>query len=116
MAKILRAQHETVSLHRFYLSSLFQVATESSGDNEETIRRAYQDAKTVLLSEEPNAVACLQRVLTMEDNKSSKTVWGFKAVKHLVVANIQAVSFVVSTAAKDCREVETFNEATHCAA
>ncbi|KAH7719326.1 hypothetical protein AAVH_13183 [Aphelenchoides avenae] len=69
------------------------VAADSSGDNEETIRRAYLDAKTALLSEEPNTVACFQRVLTMEDKKGSKTMWGFKALKHLVVANIQANDF-----------------------
>ncbi|KAH7695594.1 hypothetical protein AAVH_37345, partial [Aphelenchoides avenae] len=65
-------------------------ATESSDDDEETIRWAYQDAKSALLSEESNAVACFQRVLTMEGKKGSKTVWGFKALKHLVIVNIQA--------------------------
>lgn len=70
----------------------FQVAAESSDDEEETIRWAYQDAKAALLSEEPNVLACFQRVLTIEGKKGSKTVWGFKALKHLVVASIQAVS------------------------
>ncbi|KAH7718645.1 hypothetical protein AAVH_13872 [Aphelenchoides avenae] len=62
----------------------------SDDDDEETIRWAYQDAKGALLSEEPNAAACFQRVLTMEQKRGSKTVWGFKALKHLVIANIQA--------------------------
>lgn len=72
---------------------LFQVATYSSDDDdEETIRWAYQDAKSALLSEEPNAVACFQRVLAIEGKKGTKTVWGLKALRGLVVASIQAVS------------------------
>ncbi|KAH7718650.1 COP9 signalosome complex subunit 2-like isoform 2 [Aphelenchoides avenae] len=69
------------------------VAMDSSDDEEETIRWAYQDAKSALLSEESNAVACFQRVLTMDEKKGSKTVWGFKALKHLVIANIRAKDF-----------------------
>ncbi|KAH7701748.1 PCI domain-containing protein [Aphelenchoides avenae] len=69
------------------------VATDSSANEEEMIRRAYLDAKNALLSEESNAVACFQRVLDVEEKKGSKTVWGFKALKCLVVANIQANDF-----------------------
>ncbi|KAH7712373.1 COP9 signalosome complex subunit 2 [Aphelenchoides avenae] len=69
------------------------VAANSSDDEEEAVRWAYQDAKSALLSEESNAVKCFQRVLSMEEKKGSRTVWGFKALKHLVVASIQANDF-----------------------
>ncbi|KAH7697053.1 hypothetical protein AAVH_35866, partial [Aphelenchoides avenae] len=84
------------------------VAADSSDDDEETIRWAYQDAKTALLSEESNAVACLQRVLTMEEKKGSKTVWGFKALKHLVVASIQAKDF--DAAADQCVRLVEYSD------
>ncbi|KAH7712372.1 hypothetical protein AAVH_20281 [Aphelenchoides avenae] len=79
---------------------------DSSDDEEETIRWAYQDAKAALLSEEPNFVACFQRVLTMEGKKGSKTVWGFKALKHLVIATIQANDLDAAAAVKYGRLLE----------
>ncbi|KAH7712370.1 hypothetical protein AAVH_20279 [Aphelenchoides avenae] len=72
------------------------VAWDSSDDEEESTRWAYQDAKTALLSEESNAVACFQRVLAMEAKEGLKTVWGFKALKHLVIASIQAKDLVTA--------------------
>ncbi|KAH7718643.1 COP9 signalosome complex subunit 2 [Aphelenchoides avenae] len=102
------AEHYASVLNTTLQLRLFQFATDSSDDEEETIRWAYQDAKSALLSEEPNAIICLQRVLTMEDEKGSKTVWGFKALKHLVIANIQANDF--GAAAGQCGRLVEYSD------
>lgn len=59
------------------------------------VESAYEDAKTELLSGDGTAIRSLERVLSLEEKKGSRTVWGFKAAKHLVIATIQKVRFEV---------------------